>query len=364
MRGKERKSRREFCLSSRGRSVHRPVPRKTGNVCPFFCTLRFCSSETSVLFKNARPRLPLKANEFPFIERKPLRLGSVTCMQSSAVSSFVANILQRTASSSRRGGVSSSSFSRLMFRASPWISYDPNGTRPPDQPTTSQSSTINFSANSMDDVDMDAPQISTLREDLSPPPNQNAASHVSKFRVRLRLPEQGTPSTGKEKTSSGKESPPEMTTAASSLAGSSPLKRQAGESEEDEEEEDDEEEDQLADDDDLPATSNPPSSATGTPVRGTAKSRGTRAVNRGGRGKAKAPRGAPPSSSPEKKHEGWFEVSPPLGQDSRMSPSTQADTGSVGPGSPSPAKAQRKKGARKTQTSGGIVKASRKTAQR
>lgn len=83
------------------------------------------------------------------------------------------------------------------------------------------------------------------------------------------------------------------------------------------------------------AMSNPPSSATGTPVRGTLKLRGTRVVNRGtSRGKAKAPRGASLLSLLEKKPEGWFEVSPPLGQDSRVSPSIQADMGSVGPGCP------------------------------
>ena len=103
---------------------------------------------------------------------------------------------------------------------------------------------------------MDAPQISTLKEDLSPPPNQNAASHFYKLKIRLSLPEQAAPSTGKERASGGKESSLEMITAVSSLAGSSLLKRQAGESEEDEEDEDDKEQDQLSNDDHLLATSN------------------------------------------------------------------------------------------------------------
>ena len=103
---------------------------------------------------------------------------------------------------------------------------------------------------------MDAPQISTLKEDYSPPTNQNAASHVSKLKVRLRFPEQAAPSTGKERASVGKESSLEMTTAASSSAGSSPLKRQAGKSEEDEEDEDVKEQDQPSNNDHLLATSN------------------------------------------------------------------------------------------------------------
>lgn len=51
------------------------------------------------------------------------------------------------------------------FRASPWVTYDPPA-------STSQSQSQNHpSDDEMDeDVDMDAPQISTLREDDSPPP--------------------------------------------------------------------------------------------------------------------------------------------------------------------------------------------------
>ncbi|KAG5652197.1 hypothetical protein H0H81_005932 [Sphagnurus paluster] len=51
-----------------------------------------------------------------------------------------------------------------MFRASPWVTYEP---------TTSQS----LDTHDMDqDVDMDAPQISTLRDEESPPPQQPKAS--------------------------------------------------------------------------------------------------------------------------------------------------------------------------------------------
>ena len=56
--GKERKSRREFCLSSRGRRVPRPVPHFAGNVCHFFLyftaqnerdkrTFQFCTYQTA-----------------------------------------------------------------------------------------------------------------------------------------------------------------------------------------------------------------------------------------------------------------------------------------------------------------------------
>lgn len=53
-----------------------------------------------------------------------------------------------------------------MFRASPWVTYDP---------TTSQ--TQRSSSHEMDeDVDMDAPQISTLREEETPPPQPKSTS--------------------------------------------------------------------------------------------------------------------------------------------------------------------------------------------
>lgn len=48
-----------------------------------------------------------------------------------------------------------------MFRASPWVSYKPSN--PPHQSTPMA-----------DDVDMDAPQISTLPEEKSPPPRRKA----------------------------------------------------------------------------------------------------------------------------------------------------------------------------------------------
>jgi hypothetical protein len=49
-----------------------------------------------------------------------------------------------------------------MFRASPWVTYDP---------TANQADMDN-----MEDVDMDAPQISTLREEETPPPQKPKVS--------------------------------------------------------------------------------------------------------------------------------------------------------------------------------------------
>jgi len=106
-----------------------------------------------------------------------------------------------------------------FFRASPWVSYDPSATSP-----TADSG----------DIGMDAPQISTLREE-TPPPRQPA--RTSKFRVKLLLNENtGSASKGKSK----------------------------GEEEEGEDELEDEE-DQLIDDDDIPASDVSPSKGKATP---------------------------------------------------------------------------------------------------
>ncbi|KAF8899261.1 hypothetical protein BD779DRAFT_1487790 [Infundibulicybe gibba] len=55
-----------------------------------------------------------------------------------------------------------------MFRASPWVTYEPN-----------QQQTNPASANDMDDDlnNMDAPQISTLREEETPPPQRTSSSN-------------------------------------------------------------------------------------------------------------------------------------------------------------------------------------------
>ncbi|KAF7965274.1 hypothetical protein HWV62_28836 [Athelia sp. TMB] len=117
------------------------------------------------------------------------------------------------------------------FRASPWITYEGGNSRshfPPSSVYPSShinpSAQIQFSAMS-GDVDMGTPQISTLREEETPPPQPTKG----KFRVNLLVGEK------------------------SASAGPSvkPKKPAAGDSEEEEDEEHDElEEDQLIDDDD------------------------------------------------------------------------------------------------------------------
>ena len=130
----------------------------------------------------------------------------------------------------------------------------------------------------MEDQEMDAPQISTLTEDMSPPPQQSPVARVSKFRVKLRLPEQGMAAATSNRDKIQSKDNPETAFSSSSLVSSSPMKKSpTGDSEEDDEEDDEEEEDQLADDDDGLVMSNLPSSATSTPARGSpSKPRGAR----------------------------------------------------------------------------------------
>lgn len=122
-----------------------------------------------------------------------------------------------------------------------------------------------------DDVDMDAPQISTLREETTPEPNPAR----SKFRVKLLVGDKGE----------------------SSKASSVSSKRGRGDSEDDEDEDDDddEEEDQLIDDDDdevvKPVPAIPPQVIVpprGSPVRRGGRGRGGGRRGRGG-GRAGAP---------------------------------------------------------------------------
>ncbi|TDL20874.1 hypothetical protein BD410DRAFT_899171 [Rickenella mellea] len=166
-----------------------------------------------------------------------------------------------------------------MFRASPWISYDPSESTPHTE---------------MDvDVDMDAPQISTLREDESPPPAQ---ARVSKFRVKLRVTEPGT------------------------QTSSSPSKPHP-ETEEDEDElDDEEEEDQLADDDDLPQSTAPTPPLVTTPLRGAAAAK-VRGQGKG-RGRARGRGKGAPEPGPMMT---WFEVSPSSVQDGHSSPPKGAE---------------------------------------
>jgi Wiskott-Aldrich syndrome protein len=60
-----------------------------------------------------------------------------------------------------------------MFRASPWITYDP---------PTSESHPPQSTDN---DAEMDAPQISTLHDDGESPPSNASPARTGKFRVKL-----------------------------------------------------------------------------------------------------------------------------------------------------------------------------------
>jgi hypothetical protein len=152
-----------------------------------------------------------------------------------------------------------------MFRVSPWIQYDPNGETQQDHSHLTRTDNIRFRSMN-EDVEMDAPQISTLRDDETPPPQQS--HRTSKFRVKLTM---GDKRVG------------------SSAAASSPSKQEPhDEDEEDEDEED--EEDQLIDDDDdeprLPVPTATASAPPGNEKRGTGARRGTATTGRGrGRGR-------------------------------------------------------------------------------
>jgi len=142
-----------------------------------------------------------------------------------------------------------------MFRASPWITYDPS---PDARSEPLVRSNVHFYSSMSEDVDMDAPQISTLREEETPEPQP---ARTSKFRVKLLVNE------GKRSASMG------------SSASQKPT--QAG-SEEDEDEDEEEEEDQLIDDDDDDVKP-PPVVPVATPAVSTRGSPAKRGRGRGGR---------------------------------------------------------------------------------
>ncbi|KAK7686632.1 hypothetical protein QCA50_010232 [Cerrena zonata] len=166
-----------------------------------------------------------------------------------------------------------------MFRASPWVTYDPNL----DATTSNSHSFPHIPAMASEDVEMDAPQISTLREDETPEPDPTPA-RTTKFRVKLLV-------------GGGK-------------AGSSSSKTQMSQPEsedDDEDDDDDDEEDQLIDDDDeeepevkvvtpSPAVSAAPS-ARGTPVKRGAAGRGRGGRKRGAKAGATVPPVEPASTT-------------------------------------------------------------------
>jgi hypothetical protein len=101
-------------------------------------------------------RVPMRANPYPVLPRPP-------------AGRQMDEIHANTAT--YRNGQAMS-----MFRASPWVTYDPS---------------VNIQPEPLDmdeDVDMDAPQISTLREEVTPPPvpKSAAASRRSKASAKPR----------------------------------------------------------------------------------------------------------------------------------------------------------------------------------
>ncbi|KAH8991967.1 hypothetical protein EDB92DRAFT_1945528 [Lactarius akahatsu] len=108
-----------------------------------------------------------------------------------------------------------------MFRASPWITYDPPAS---DNQTPSQQLD--------NDTEMDAPQISTLHDDGESPPSNASPARTGKFRVKLLINEA------------------RMGTKFITFNGETGEEAGIGEEAEEDEPEEDEEEDQLIDDQD------------------------------------------------------------------------------------------------------------------
>ena len=108
-----------------------------------------------------------------------------------------------------------------MFRASPWITYDPPAS---DNQTPSQQLD--------NDTEMDAPQISTLHDDGESPPSNASPARTGKFRVKLLINEA------------------RLGTKFITFNGETGEEAGIGEEAEEDEPEEDEEEDQLIDDQD------------------------------------------------------------------------------------------------------------------
>lgn len=216
---------------------------------------------------------------------------------------------------------------------------------------TSNSTTTMADDASHDDTDMLAPQISTLREDMTPPPAPPADSETlskpsagetaieirpssrpqqSKFRINLKVSEPHSSSAS----AAGRKTPP---------SSRQRKDHQQLNDSDDQDEDDDEldEEDQLADDDDVPSVA--ASSVVGTP-RGRG-SRGGRGRG-GGRGKGRG-RGAAAmaSASASEPPQTVFEVTGGTGPGR----SSAYDTGDAGSGTPVPSGKPPRKKAKKSE---------------
>ncbi|KAL5494772.1 hypothetical protein ACEPAI_234 [Sanghuangporus weigelae] len=241
------------------------------------------------------------------------------------------------------------------FRASAWISYAPNA-------DNDSNSNPNVSNNMDDDVDMlDAPQISTLREEASPPPQptpppqqqqqqHNQGSSTSKFRIKLKVNAKRDHAmmngeAVRHAAGNGRIS--------EDLGGSSRRREgvgrgvrgeDEGREERSQDSQDSEEEwDQLADDDDVA----PSSSVISTPARpshtvsasGTPSARG----RVGGRGRGRRGRGRGGAVSAAEPPQTIFEIAPSVAQAEHGIPGV-LDTTSISTSSPSPSKVPRRRG--------------------
>lgn len=146
-----------------------------------------------------------------------------------------------------------------------------SGILPFDQHAINYIPIVSGSYSMQDDVDMDAPQISTLREEETPEP-QPSLNRTSKFRVKLLVGE-------------GKRVP---------SSSGTPRKIPQGDSEEDEEDDDDEEDQLIDDDEEEPKAPAPTPAISAPPVvekKGTVSKRGGATTGRG-RGRGRGGRGA------------------------------------------------------------------------
>ncbi len=154
-----------------------------------------------------------------------------------------------------------------MFRASPWITYDPPAS---DSQTPSQQLD--------NDTEMDAPQISTLHDDGESPPSNASPARTGKFRVKLLINEA------------------RMGTKFITFNGETGEEAGIGEEAEEDEPEEDEEEDQLIDDQDDTSTH---AASTSGAVPAKAGTKRPPAKTKSSQAKRKArPSGAPSAPTP------------------------------------------------------------------
>ena len=176
-----------------------------------------------------------------------------------------------------------------MFRVTPWKPYIPITKADGPPPRSRPRNRHHIHHNTMDeDVDMDAPQISILQDDKTPPPATASSLKPTKFKVKLLVNKKRS--------------------ASQALPTNGP-----GEDEEDELIDDDEEAPQLAD----PQPTAPPPPPTAPPKRAS-RSKASKTGAGASRRKSKAPLAPDPA---QVENITWFEVSQP---DSEGKPSKAA----------------------------------------